>query len=284
MRNPLAAALLGAVLLALAFPVLDLKLDLREVITPGETLEVETWSLMGDVKIVVPPGTDVVVNGGTLLGDVKTETDPREQTARNGARLVVRGYTLMGDVVVREPGQHEAGAGRNPRHEQEQARHRVRAAQVERLRVQQRGGAVGPQPGLGEGDGLAGGEPAGVAPRGAGGHALPVQDRDVHAPFLQMPGRAEAHDSSADDECSVHADQRDRSHLVWGRSRRNPRVPPRRASRGADAGGRLMATEGASSPSFRDRATFVRISNAGLRESHAHDVTITRESPNYRLG
>jgi IMP dehydrogenase len=35
---------------------------------------------------------------------------------------------------------------------------------------------------------------------------------------------------------------------------------------------------------FRDRATFVRISNAGLRESHAHDVTITRESPNYPGG
>jgi len=35
-------------------------------------------------------------------------------------------------------------------------------------------------------------------------------------------------------------------------------------------------------PSFRERATFVRISNAGLRESHAHDVTITRESPNYQ--
>lgn len=32
---------------------------------------------------------------------------------------------------------------------------------------------------------------------------------------------------------------------------------------------------------FRSNATFVRISNAGLRESHAHDVTITRESPNY---
>lgn len=32
---------------------------------------------------------------------------------------------------------------------------------------------------------------------------------------------------------------------------------------------------------FRQRATFVRISNAGLRESHAHGVTITRESPNY---
>ncbi len=35
---------------------------------------------------------------------------------------------------------------------------------------------------------------------------------------------------------------------------------------------------------LRRRATFVRISNAGLRESHAHDVGITRESPNYHGG
>ena len=32
---------------------------------------------------------------------------------------------------------------------------------------------------------------------------------------------------------------------------------------------------------FRARAEFVRITNAGLRESHVHDVTITREAPNY---
>jgi IMP dehydrogenase len=32
---------------------------------------------------------------------------------------------------------------------------------------------------------------------------------------------------------------------------------------------------------FHDKAQFVRISNAGLHESHVHDVTITRESPNY---
>ena len=32
---------------------------------------------------------------------------------------------------------------------------------------------------------------------------------------------------------------------------------------------------------LRDRATFVRISPAGLRESHPHNVSITRESPNY---
>jgi len=32
---------------------------------------------------------------------------------------------------------------------------------------------------------------------------------------------------------------------------------------------------------LRERARFVRITNAGLRESHVHDVTITREAPNY---
>ncbi|HEY5166482.1 MAG TPA: IMP dehydrogenase [Pseudolabrys sp.] len=32
---------------------------------------------------------------------------------------------------------------------------------------------------------------------------------------------------------------------------------------------------------FHSKAQFVRISGAGLRESHVHDVTITRESPNY---
>ncbi|MBI1416901.1 MAG: IMP dehydrogenase [Limimaricola sp.] len=35
---------------------------------------------------------------------------------------------------------------------------------------------------------------------------------------------------------------------------------------------------------MRTRCEFVKITNAGLRESHAHDVQITRESPNYRIG
>ena len=35
---------------------------------------------------------------------------------------------------------------------------------------------------------------------------------------------------------------------------------------------------------FQSRAEFVRISGAGLRESHVHDVAITRESPNYPTG
>ncbi|MGE3142118.1 MAG: IMP dehydrogenase [Hyphomonadaceae bacterium] len=35
---------------------------------------------------------------------------------------------------------------------------------------------------------------------------------------------------------------------------------------------------------FREKARFVKISAAGLRESHVHDVMITREAPNYPLG
>ena len=29
-------------------------------------------------------------------------------------------------------------------------------------------------------------------------------------------------------------------------------------------------------------ATFLKITNAGLRESHVHDITVTHEAPNYR--
>jgi IMP dehydrogenase len=34
---------------------------------------------------------------------------------------------------------------------------------------------------------------------------------------------------------------------------------------------------------FRTESCFVRITNAGVRESHAHDVQITKEAPNYKM-
>ena len=36
-------------------------------------------------------------------------------------------------------------------------------------------------------------------------------------------------------------------------------------------------------PELQQNAKFIRISNAGLRESHVHDVMITREAPNYHV-
>ena len=38
----------------------------------------------------------------------------------------------------------------------------------------------------------------------------------------------------------------------------------------------------ASLTELQSKAQFVRITNAGLRESHAHDVMVTREAPNYQ--
>ena len=42
-------------------------------------------------------------------------------------------------------------------------------------------------------------------------------------------------------------------------------------------------TGAATIPDLKERAQFVRITGAGLKESHVHDVTITREAPNYKL-
>ena len=33
----------------------------------------------------------------------------------------------------------------------------------------------------------------------------------------------------------------------------------------------------------REKAEFVEITSAGMRESHVHDVQITKEAPNYRV-
>jgi IMP dehydrogenase len=49
-------------------------------------------------------------------------------------------------------------------------------------------------------------------------------------------------------------------------------------------GGLRQAMGYCGAPAIRDlkNAKFVRITGAGLRESHPHDVTITKEAPNYR--
>ena len=40
----------------------------------------------------------------------------------------------------------------------------------------------------------------------------------------------------------------------------------------------------ASLKQLREKAQFTRITNAGLIESHPHDVIITKEPPNYQVG
>ena len=40
----------------------------------------------------------------------------------------------------------------------------------------------------------------------------------------------------------------------------------------------------ASIDEMRNTPNFVRVTGAGMRESHVHDVSITKEAPNYRVG
>jgi IMP dehydrogenase len=34
---------------------------------------------------------------------------------------------------------------------------------------------------------------------------------------------------------------------------------------------------------LRSKSTFIRITPSGLRESHVHDVIVTKEAPNYHI-
>jgi IMP dehydrogenase len=34
---------------------------------------------------------------------------------------------------------------------------------------------------------------------------------------------------------------------------------------------------------LHEKTRFIRVTSAGLRESHVHDVIITKEAPNYRI-
>ena len=49
----------------------------------------------------------------------------------------------------------------------------------------------------------------------------------------------------------------------------------------AESGPRWGSAGANTIPEFRRKAKFVKITGAGLRESHPHDVTITKEAPNY---
>jgi IMP dehydrogenase len=43
-------------------------------------------------------------------------------------------------------------------------------------------------------------------------------------------------------------------------------------------------TGNATIDTMQNNCQFRKITSAGLSESHVHDITITRESPNYRIG
>ena len=61
----------------------------------------------------------------------------------------------------------------------------------------------------------------------------------------------------------------------WLRTNTSPTIQPMRMA--------PATTVRAGAQELRTRSRFVRISGAGLQESHVHDVIVTKEAPNYRI-
>lgn len=78
------------------------RLDLREVIVPGETVELRLAVWMSNVRVVVPPGTEVALQVNASMGDARLEVDAKAQgTPPTGTRVVISGWSTMSDVRVR---------------------------------------------------------------------------------------------------------------------------------------------------------------------------------------
>ena len=90
------------------------------------------------------------------------------------------------------------------------------------------------------------------------------------------------------DEFDLEAQSRGRREARAGRHR-GPRRPQGLGGRdGPPADGRPPRRHGlhaaaATSPTLQRDAQMIRVSPAGLREGHVHDVIITKEAPNYRV-
>lgn len=79
-----------------------MRLDLREVIEPGETVEIRLAAWMSSVRIAVPPGTEVALQVSASVGDARLELDGKAQgVPPTGTRVVITGWAVMTDVRVR---------------------------------------------------------------------------------------------------------------------------------------------------------------------------------------
>ena len=155
-----------------------------------------------------PPDLVEILPGLCLLGEPDDERPlVRRRPDTSAGQLVER---LERESVDRSQGCHgpvpgpHGPVGDEPREKPHQCgippqRHVQRG-----VRVDQRPGPVGPQARICQWDRLGRGEIAGVSPRGARRHTLPVDHGHVDAVFLQMPGRRQSHHPRTDHDRRRH--------------------------------------------------------------------------------
>jgi hypothetical protein len=78
----------------------DIRLDLRDLRTDADVVELDLSSVVGDIDVIVAEGVDAELDGWTVLGDRKVELAPVPRLAGT-PRVVVRARSGLGDLRLR---------------------------------------------------------------------------------------------------------------------------------------------------------------------------------------
>jgi hypothetical protein len=78
----------------------NIRIDLRDLRTDAEVIELELSTVLGDVDVIVAEGVDAELDGWTVLGNRRTELAPVPRLAGT-PRVVVRAHSIVGDLRLR---------------------------------------------------------------------------------------------------------------------------------------------------------------------------------------
>ena len=78
----------------------DIRIDLRNLRTDAEVVELDLFSGFGDIEVIVPEGVDAELDGWTVLGNRKVELAAVPRLAGT-PRVRVRAHAIFGDLRLR---------------------------------------------------------------------------------------------------------------------------------------------------------------------------------------
>ncbi len=78
----------------------DVRIDLRDLRTDADVVELVLSTVFGDVEVIVAEGVDAVLEGWTVLGDRRTEL-ARVPRLAGTPRVVVHARSIFGDLRLR---------------------------------------------------------------------------------------------------------------------------------------------------------------------------------------
>jgi len=78
----------------------NIRIDLRELRSGDERLELDLWTVLGDIDVILPEGMDGELEGFAVLGNRRIELAPVPRTPGT-PRVVVRAHAVLGDLRLR---------------------------------------------------------------------------------------------------------------------------------------------------------------------------------------